>query len=91
LIRLALEELKPFTVNGSAKIRAEDLSELFFLSLERAIPQYDHSYGETLKVIHGQLERHPQLHLTANYLKGVSLNDCIENAYQAAQSSCVLK
>src|SRR3989338_7005255 len=69
LVRLALQELRPFTAEGTAEINAGDLSELFFAAFPRAIPQYDRDYCATLKVIEGQLERHRHLHLVANYLK----------------------
>jgi protoporphyrinogen oxidase len=53
----------------------------------KAIPQYDQNYSDLLKTIDEELQKNPNLHLAANYLKGVSLNDCIESAYQNAQNS----
>jgi len=87
LIRLALEEINAFTGRGPSGLREDDLSELFFVSYARAIPQYDQDYCKAVNVIEDHSARHPRLHLVANYLKGVSLNDCIENAYQAAQEN----
>ena len=83
LIDLALEEIKPLIGEKSGK---DGLEELFFTRWEKAIPQYDNIYCDTLKEIKSHLAQRSNLHLVANYLNGVSINDCIESAYQAAQT-----
>lgn len=61
--------------------------ETFFVRWPKAIPQYDRNYVAIKEDLISQLNEWPNLHLVANYLNGISMNDCIENAYQAAQSS----
>jgi len=82
LIGLALNEIE----SSLGMPKGQNLEECFFICWNKAIPQYDNVYCEDLPVLEGQLQKTPGLHLVANYLKGVSLNDCIENAYQAAQT-----
>lgn len=53
---------------------------------ERAIPQYIIGHAARLEAIDGHLRRHPGLVLTGNAFKGVSLNDCVVNAWQIAQT-----
>jgi oxygen-dependent protoporphyrinogen oxidase len=79
---LALEEIKRFMKEGSEAVEPK---ELFFAPWEKAIPQYDHAYCQAIRAVEHQLKQSPGLHLVANYRKGISLNDCVENAYQAAQ------
>jgi oxygen-dependent protoporphyrinogen oxidase len=51
---------------------------------ERAIPQYPLGHARRLEAIDSELLRIPGLHLTGNAYRGVSLNDCIENAWRVA-------
>jgi oxygen-dependent protoporphyrinogen oxidase len=53
---------------------------------KRAIPQYVVGHAARLKSIDERLKQHPGLLLTGNAYKGVSLNDCVVNAWQTAQS-----
>ena len=53
---------------------------------KRAIPQYVVGHAARLEAIDKQLQRHPGLILTGNAFKGVSLNDCVVNAWKTAQS-----
>ena len=53
---------------------------------ERAIPQYVTGHAARLEAIDGHLQRHPGLVLTGNAFKGVSLNDCVVNAWKTAQT-----
>jgi oxygen-dependent protoporphyrinogen oxidase len=57
--------------------------ETFFAPWPKAIPQYDRACVEAGRALEEELKKWPGLYLVANYRKGVSLNDCIENAYQA--------
>jgi oxygen-dependent protoporphyrinogen oxidase len=77
LVRLAVDEVR-LTLHARG-----DPSEVFFASWPKGIPQYDRAYVAAEAKIAQELKRWPGLHLVANYRKGVSLNDCIENAYQA--------
>ena len=54
----------------------------FIKTFPQAIPQYDTRYSMLKKDIDVELLKTPQLHLLANYYKGISFNDCIKNALQ---------
>ena len=53
---------------------------------ERAIPQYIIGHAARLTAIEEHLQKHPGLVLTGNAFKGVSLNDCVVNVWNTAQS-----
>ncbi len=74
LLTLAKEELTK--ILGA---KAEPNGE-FLLRWGKAIPQYDRNYPQTYSAIKKSVEHTPHLHLLANYLGGVSLNDCTLNA-----------
>ena len=52
---------------------------------ERAIPQYIIGHAARLEAIEARLHRHPGLILTGNAFKGVSLNDCVVNAWKTGE------
>jgi len=52
----------------------------------KAIPQYNVGHAARLEAIGQILSRHPGLVLTGNAFRGVSLNDCIVNAWKTAES-----
>ncbi len=74
LLALAKEELTE--ILGA---RGEPNDE-FLLRWGKAIPQYDRAYPQTYSAIKKFVEQTPHLHLLANYLGGISLNDCTANA-----------
>ncbi|MBI5150223.1 MAG: protoporphyrinogen oxidase [Candidatus Omnitrophica bacterium] len=78
LTTLAVKEIQT-TLKASAQP-----VETFFAQWPKAIPQYDRAYVAAERGLEEELTKWPGLHLVANYLHGVSLNDCIENARQAA-------
>jgi oxygen-dependent protoporphyrinogen oxidase len=51
---------------------------------QRAIPQYPVGHQQRLEAIDSALVEHPGLLLTGNAFRGVSLNDCVENAWRTA-------
>jgi oxygen-dependent protoporphyrinogen oxidase len=53
---------------------------------QRAIPQYIIGHAARLDAIEENLKSHPGLVLTGNAFKGVSLNDCVVNAWKTAQT-----
>lgn len=53
---------------------------------KRAIPQYLVGHAARLDIIDERVQRHPGLVLTGNAFKGVSLNDCVVNAWKTAES-----
>ena len=52
----------------------------FIFRWGKAIPQYNRVYPTTYSAIKNALQQHPHLHLLANYLDGIALNDCTANA-----------
>lgn len=85
IVRLAAHEVqKTFLI-------AADPLRTMFAAWPKAIPQYTRNYFDIQNGLDEELKNWNRLHLVANYRGGVSLNDCIENAYQAAQKSCLLK
>ena len=62
-----------------------DAAYEFFAFWPKGIPQYDNGYPQVVKNIQDELNTIKGLHLTANYLGGVALNDCILNAKLAAE------
>ncbi|MCB9771772.1 MAG: protoporphyrinogen oxidase [Candidatus Omnitrophica bacterium] len=52
----------------------------FIFRWGKAIPQYNRAYPKTYSTIKNTLQQHPHLHLLANYLDGIALNDCTANA-----------
>ncbi len=57
----------------------------FLLRWGQAIPQYNRSYPQTYQNIIKASASHPHVHLLANYLNGVSLNDCTANAQKLTE------
>jgi oxygen-dependent protoporphyrinogen oxidase len=53
---------------------------------EKATPQYVVGHAARLEAIDQVLQRHPGLVLTGNAFRGVSLNDCVVNAFKTAES-----
>lgn len=86
LVALAIREIETLVGKKEKEGNGGGLPEHFFIPWEKAIPQYNLAYCEIRKNINSQLRKTPNLHLVANYLNGVSLNDCIESAYQEVQS-----
>lgn len=48
----------------------------------KGIPQYDLDYPKLLPAVMEELKHNPHIHICANYLGGISFNDCIKNARQ---------
>ncbi len=81
LVALAINEIKStYETLGNPKT-------IFFTGWSKAIPQYDGNYVLFKDYWQAHQIKSKNLHLVANYLEGVSFNDCIENAYQAAVKS----
>lgn len=51
---------------------------------QKAIPQYNLGHISRLRVIESELKNQPNLYLTGNYLKGVSVPDCVSRGKQLA-------
>jgi len=60
-------------------------TESFVKQWPKAIPQYEINYPRLCHSIRQQCSRTPGLYLCANYLDGVSFNDCINNAKSLAE------
>ena len=63
---------------GAKPNRAEPIQR-FEKILPRAIPQYNREYPGLRKRLDEERGRYPHLHLAANYLDGIAVNDCIQN------------
>ena len=83
LVETAEYELKKrFAINGRTVTE--------FLALwPNAIPQYDQEYAYLKDGIVYEVSKFPNFHLVANYLGGVSINDCTSNAQAAAEKSAL--
>jgi len=51
---------------------------------ERSIPQYKLGHSASMANIEKALEPLPGLHLLGNYLKGISVADCVKNGVDLA-------
>lgn len=51
---------------------------------ERGIPQYGLKHGEVLREIDAAQARNPGLFITGNAYRGISMNDCVVEAYRLA-------
>ncbi len=64
--------------------------ETFVKLWPKAIPQYEVNYPHWRRSIADQCAKTPGLYLCANYLDGISFNDCINNAKTLALSAGLL-
>ena len=60
--------------------------ETFVQLWRKAIPQYEINYPQWRRSIAEQCAKTPGLYLCANYLDGISFNDCIKNAKTLAST-----
>jgi protoporphyrinogen/coproporphyrinogen III oxidase len=89
-------ELFELSDEESLNIVHTELSELLnirerpvFTSLtrwKRAIPQYNIGYGETVDAIERFTRSNPGTYFCSNFYGGISVGDCVKNAYRAADS-----
>lgn len=79
LINIARQEIER---HFSVKLTPQ---EIFFTAWPKAIPQYDRLYISLQAELEQQLRALSSLHIVANYWKGISFNDCVENAFQAVE------
>jgi len=61
-----------------------DPVQTFVKSWPRGIPQYELGYPRLRENIAEELRKTPHVHLCANYLDGISFNDCVNNAKSIA-------
>jgi protoporphyrinogen/coproporphyrinogen III oxidase len=54
----------------------------------RGLPQYNLKHKRRVGQIYSSLRDLPGLYLTGNYLKGRSLGECVESAFQQAEELC---
>ncbi len=86
-VRKSDEELLALAKEELAKIlkgRGEPTDQ-FLLRWGKAIPQYNREYPQTFLEIKKSMADMPHLYLLANYLNGISLNDCTANAKELAE------
>jgi oxygen-dependent protoporphyrinogen oxidase len=84
--RLPEEQLFDLVRADMREIMGVDLEPEFakLYQHQRAIPQYPVGHQQRLAAIDSALAEHPGLLLTGNAFRGVSLNDCVENAWRTA-------
>jgi len=92
LMEMAFTEIETtFHTRGSSPLTKIDLQkvavETFYITWEKAIPQYDQVNAQMNAHIDLKLKRFRDLYLLGNYRSGVSFNDCIESAFQYSQRS----
>ncbi len=88
LAQLPEDKLVDLTRSEMASIMGVD-AEPEFVRVYRhlkSIPQYVVGHAQRLGMIESLLKKHPGLVLSGNAYKGVSLNDCVANAYRIAKS-----
>ncbi|MCA9798464.1 MAG: protoporphyrinogen oxidase [Cyanobacteria bacterium HKST-UBA06] len=78
-------QLIHFALQGLSEALELHRSELlptlqYVVRWPHAIPQFTPKHLETLESVRMEVERFAGLFLTGNYMKGVSLNDCVEQA-----------
>jgi oxygen-dependent protoporphyrinogen oxidase len=79
------DELISGTVEKELKeILGVDVSILNITKWKKAIPQYNLGYGKFYELAETLEKEHPGLFLTGNYLRGVSVADCIRNSEEVA-------
>jgi len=79
LITIAKKEIEKI-------LKVYDNSVTEFLSCwHRGIPQYNREYPKLKETIEERVREIPGLYLAANYLDGISVNDCIVNAKLAVE------
>ncbi len=81
-VRKSDEELLTLAKEEVAKIlkAKKEVQDQFLLRWGKAIPQYNREYPQTYLEIKKAMADMPHLYLLANYLDGISLNDCTANA-----------
>ncbi len=85
-VRLNDEELAHTVHNDLSRVLgiAGDPLRLPITRYERAIPQYNIGHAARVAEVEKTLHNHRGLRLAGNYLRGVSLGDCIKQAEQIA-------
>lgn len=80
-----LLEMAETEIHAILRARGKPLDR-FLMRWEKGIPQYTKSYPGIYDRIQSIIRQHPCLHLSANYLDGVALNDCVANAKRTAEN-----
>jgi len=70
-------------------IRGAPVDRMFWSNL-RALPQYSVGHAQRVAEIRDLLRALPGLHLSGNYLKGRSIGDCVDLAFQTAEDAVAM-
>lgn len=70
-----------FHLQGSLEAKFSEV-----VNYEKAIPQYNLGHLQRIANIETALQRHPNIHLAGNYLKGIALNECVKSGISAAEA-----
>lgn len=52
---------------------------------EKAIPQYNVGHGEVVRAIEAFEDNHPEIFVSGNFRGGISVSDCIKNAFELSR------
>lgn len=82
MLKKACEDVEKETLKGLKKHLGIDfLPESFHISdFSSAIPQYIVGHNENVLQLKASLSNHPNMHLLGNFLEGVSVSECIQQA-----------
>lgn len=78
LFQIVTDELK------SALIVKKEPDFLKIVRWEKAIPQYSKEHARLTDKLDGFMEKNKGLYVCSNFYKGISVSDCISNAYATA-------
>ena len=83
---MADDEVRTMVVGQLAELlKIDGEPDLFHLTRwRRAIPQYRVGYESVTKACAGFEERNPGLRFCSNFYRGISIGDCVRNAFQTA-------
>ncbi|MBI1388111.1 MAG: protoporphyrinogen oxidase [bacterium] len=81
-LRATLERDLRVTVGARGEAEKEIIARW-----EKAIPQYPVGHVERIDALEDELTSLPGLYLTGNFMRGVSVNDCIRTARETAQKA----
>lgn len=86
IVRDSPETIQSIALNHLEKVLGlrQKPQKVFLKIWPQAIPQYTLEYADVIRQARLRLANQPGLQLSANYLDGVSFNDCVENAFQLA-------
>jgi oxygen-dependent protoporphyrinogen oxidase len=86
-VSLSDDDLQATLMRDLRKVLKSEVSieQLPITRYPAAIPQYEMGHGEVVAQVDRELARVPRLEIAGNYLRGVSVGDCIRDATRIAE------